>query len=151
MSNKLLGKIKKFDEVLFNKYDIPARDLMKEKLGEKVKDNPDIYGEDLIIDDPNLSFKFLELQVCAEWIGEKYPHPKPFVYERKGHFDDATLFILFDKHLTKALFFSKKMLNKEPKRKKKYSRFFIYEIEWKYVVEYYMENFSIDDLYLLDL
>ena len=29
----MLGKIKKFDEVLYNKYDTPARELLKNKLG----------------------------------------------------------------------------------------------------------------------
>jgi hypothetical protein len=47
----MLGKIKKFDENLYNKYDIPARELLKEKLGDKIKDNPDIYAEDMLIED----------------------------------------------------------------------------------------------------
>ena len=147
----MLGKIKKFDEKLYNKYDIPAREILKNKLGDKIKDNPDIYAEDMIIDDIDCKYKFLEIQACADWIGEKYPHNKPFVFERKGHFDDKTLFILFDKHLTKALLFAKTSLEKIPVRTKKYSRFYKYEVPWNKVVTVYMENFSIEDVYLFQL
>ena len=147
----MLGKIKKFDEKLYNKYDIPAREILKNKLGDKIKDNPDIYAEDMIIDDIDCKYKFLEIQACAEWIGEKYPHNKPFVFERKGHFDDKTLFILFDKHLTKALLFAKTSLEKIPVRTKKYSRYYKYEVPWNKVVTVHMENFSIEDIYLFQL
>ena len=147
----MLGKIKKFDEKLYNKYDIPAREILKNKLGDKIKDNPDIYAEDMIIDDIDCKYKFLEIQACADWIGEKYPHNKPFVFERKGHFDDKTLFILFDKHLTKALLFAKTSLEKIPVRTKKYSRYYKYEVPWNKVVTVYMENFSIEDVYLFQL
>ena len=145
------GKIKKFDEALYNKYDIPARDLLKKKLGDKIKDNPDIYAEDMIIDDILCKYKFLEIQACAEWIGDKYPHDKPFVFERKGHFNDKTLFILFDKHMKKALLFAKTSLEPTPVRTKKYSRFFKYEVQWNKVCTIFMENFSMDDIYLFQL
>jgi hypothetical protein len=147
----MLGKIKKFDEKLYNKYDIPAREILKNKLGDKIKDNPDIYAEDMIIDDIDCKYKFLEIQACADWIGEKYPHNKPFVFERKGHFDDKTLFILFDKHLTKALLFAKTSLEKIPVRTKKYSRFYKYEVPWNKVITVHMENFSIEDVYLFQI
>ena len=147
----MLGKIKKFDEKLYNKYDIPAREILKNKLGDKIKDNPDIYAEDMIIDDIDCKYKFLEIQACADWIGEKYPHNKPFVFERKGHFDDKTLFILFDKHLTKALLFAKTSLETIPVRTKKYSRYYKYEVPWNKVITVHMENFSIEDVYLFQL
>ena len=147
----MLGKIKKFDENLYNKYDIPARELLKEKLGDKIKDNPDIYAEDMLIEDEECKYKFLEIQACADWIGDKYPHEKPFVFERKGHFNDKTLFILFDKHLTKALLFAKTSLEETPVRTKKYSRYFKYEVQWNKVVSIHMENFSIEDIYLFQL
>ena len=147
----MIGKIKKFDEKLYNKYDIPAREILKNKLGDKIKDNPDIYAEDMIIDDIDCKYKFLEIQACADWIGEKYPHNKPFVFERKGHFDDKTLFILFDKHLTKALLFAKTSLEKIPVRTKKYSRYYKYEVPWNKVITVHMENFSIEDIYLFQI
>ncbi len=147
----MLGKIKKFDEKLYNKYDIPARELLKLKLGNKIKDNPDIYGEDMIIEDEDCKYKYLELQVCAEWIGDRYPFEKPFVFERKGHFDNKTLFILFDKHMTKALLFEKTSLEEIPIRTKKYSRYFKYEVPWSKVTTIYMNNFNMDDIYLFQL
>jgi hypothetical protein len=147
----MLGKIKKFDENLYNKYDIPARELLKKKLGDKIKDNPDIYAEDMIIEDEECKYKFLEIQACAEWIGEKYPHEKPFVFERKGHFNNKTLFILFDKHLTKALLFAKTSLEETPVRTKKYSRYFKYEVQWNKVVTVHMEKFSMEDIYLFQI
>ena len=145
------GRIKKFDRVLYDKYDIPARNILKEKLKDNIIDNPDQYAEDMIIVDKNCRFRFLEIQACADWIGEKYPHNKPFVFERKGHFDDKTLFILFDKHLTKALLFAKTSLEKIPVRTKKYSRFYKYEVPWNKVITVHMENFSIEDVYLFQL
>ena len=141
---KLKGKIKKFDEKLYNKYDIPARDIIKNKLGNCVKDNPDIYAEDLILEDESCPYKYIELQVCAKWNSENYPYEYPFVYERKGHFSDDTLFILFNKNMNRGLIFDKKSLNKEPKRIKKYSRTFIYDVPWKNVMSFYVEYFDIE-------
>jgi hypothetical protein len=147
---KLNGKIKKFNEKLYNKYDIPARDLIKKKLGDLVKDNEDIYAEDMVITDPKCKYKFLELQVCATWIND-YPYDKPFVYERKGHFSKDTLFMIFDKNFTKFLMFDKKSLEEKPVRIKKYSRYFIYQVPRSRTVQLYTENFNIDDIYIFQL
>lgn len=143
---KLKGKIKKFDEKLYNKYDLPARLIMKEKLGDLIKDNSDIYAEDMILEDEQCEYKYIELQVCASWTNDKYPFNYPFVYERKGHFSDKTLFIIFDRHMTKGLIFGKNLLNSEPKRIQKYSRIFIYEVGWKNVLPFCTENLDIDVL-----
>lgn len=143
---KLRGKNKKFDEKLYLKYDQPARQIIKEKLGEIIKDNPDIYAEDLILNDEKCSYKYIELQVCANWIQENYPYNYPFVYERKGHFSDDTLFIIFNRNMTKGLIFDKKSLNKEPKRIKKYSKTFIYDVPWRRVLQFYIKHFDIDML-----
>ena len=124
---------------------------MKEKLKDNIIDNPDQYAEDMIIVDKNCRFRFLEIQACAEWIGEKYPHEMPFVYERKGHFDINTLFILFDKHMTQGFMFAREALNKEPVRIKKYSRFFIYQVPWSKVVSFHTCNLSMDDIYLFQI
>ena len=105
----------------------------------------------MIIEDNECKYKFLEIQACAEWIGDKYPHEKPFVFERKGHFSDKTLFILFDRHMTKGYMFAKTSLMCTPVRTKKYSRFFKYEVPWHKVTTVYMENFSMDDIYLFQL
>jgi hypothetical protein len=142
----LKGKNKKFDQVLYDKYDIPARDIVKSKLGVNVKDNPDIYAEDLVIDDPICKYKFIELQVCANWI-DKYPYDEPFVYERKGHFSDDTLFIIFDKNMNRGLLFDKISLKEKPNRIKKYSRTFVYQIPWLRIMPFFVNNLDMDMIY----
>lgn len=136
---KLKGKIKKFDSKLYDKYDQPARKIMKEKLGDCIIDNPDIYAEDMIINIPDCDYKYVELQVCANWIGKDYPYKNPFVYERKGHFSDKTLFIIFNRDMTKGLMFNKKSLEKTPRRLEKYSRLFVYDVPWRCVVTFETE------------
>jgi hypothetical protein len=148
MTSQLKGKIKKFNQKLYNKYDTPARELMKEKLGNIVSDNPDIYAEDMLLN--HHKYKFIELQVCADWIeAAKYPYPEPFVFERKGHFSDDTLYIIFDRHFYNGLLFDKKSLEPEPVRTKKYSRYYIYPVQWKNVLRFTVDDLNIDliDLY----
>lgn len=145
---KLKGRIKKFDQFLFDKYDQPARELIKEKLGDKVQDNPDVYAEDLVINDPKCKYKYIELQVCATWLGDNYPHDLPFVYERKGHFSKDTLYIIFDKNMEKGLLFDRESLKKEPSRIKKYSRTFVYEVPWHRILKIYMNDFDMETIYL---
>jgi hypothetical protein len=125
----LEGKHKAFDSKLYDKYDLPARDKIKEKLKDFVEDNPDKYQEDLIITDPACKYKFIELQVCAQWVNEKYPFEKVFIYERKAHFSPNTLFITFNKFLTKGYIFDAASFEGiNPRRLKKYSREFVYDI-----------------------
>jgi hypothetical protein len=133
---RLKGKIKKFDENLYNKYDQPAREILKEKLGDCIKDNPDIYAEDMLLDLKGCKYKFIEIQVCAEWFTEIFPHKTPFVFERKGHFSDKTLFVMFDKTMTKGLLFDRLSLVKKPRRVRKYSRIFVYDVPWNRVVKF---------------
>lgn len=146
----LKGKIKKFSQELYDKYDIPARNLMKQQLGENnVIDNPDIYGEDMIITNEKCNHKYLELQVCAEWYNDNYPYEKPFVFERKGHFSEDTLFIIFDKNFKRSFVFKKKHLNEKPVRMKKYSKTFIYTIEWNRVYKIDVKDLCIEQLIIL--
>jgi hypothetical protein len=140
-TKKVVGKIKKFDKKLYDKYDIPARNIVKEKLMEYVSDNPNVYAEDLLLNIPDLKYKFLELQVCTKWIEEKFPYDKPFVYSRKNNFSDSTLFLILNKNMTRGLLFDKASLLKTPRRLKKFSRFFVYEVPWNRIL-----NINIDDL-----
>lgn len=132
----LRGRIKKFDKKLYEKYDIPARKIIKEKLGEIVKDNSNIYDQDLILELDKCKYKYIELQVCVAWVNDNYPYSYPYVYERKSRFSDDTLFIILNKDMTKGLLFDRKSLNKEPKRIKKYSKTFIYEVEWYKILQF---------------
>jgi len=143
---KLKGKNKKFNQKLYDKYDIPARNLLKNKLDSYVFDNPDIYAEDMILKDNQCKYKYIEIQVCANWLSDNgpYPHKTPFVYERKGHFDDNTLFIIFDKYFDKGIMFGKHALSKNPVRIKPYSRTMIYPAQWSCSLEFATEDLNID-------
>lgn len=130
LTGGIIGKVKKFSPELYEKYDIPARNKIKEKLKDYVQDNPNIYEEDMILNIPGCKYKFLELQVCVGWLDDKYPYDKPFVYARKNLFSEDTLFLIFDKNMKRGILFDKKSLEIVPRRLKKYSRFFVFEAPW---------------------
>jgi len=141
--NKMTGKLKKFDENLYNKYDIPARNKIKCKLGNLVDDNPDIYAEDMVLNMENCEYKYIELQVCTNWVEEKYPYSYPFVYERKAHFSPKTLFIILNRGMTRGLMFGIDFLRKTPRRLKKHSRYFVYDANsWWNIYQFNTDNFS---------
>ncbi|AYV81805.1 MAG: hypothetical protein Harvfovirus63_8 [Harvfovirus sp.] len=142
------GKIKKFDIKLYNKYDVPAREKIKKLLADCVKDNPDIYEEDMILDIPNYKYKYLELQVCAKWVNDTFPFDKPFVYARKKLFSDRTIFLLMDRHMTCGFLFDQKSLCDEARRVKKYSRSFVYEVPWNRVLKVNLDDFDVETLKL---
>lgn len=142
------GTIKSFDEKLYNKYDIPARNLIKEKLGDIVEDNPDIYAQDLLLKYDGCKYKYIELQVCATWFGEGYPYDKPFVFERKAKFSVDTLYFIFDKHMKKCLIFNRNSLYQQPRRYAKYSRWFVYDVPWHCILPVTIEELSRETLLL---
>lgn len=143
---KLEGKIKKFDMRLYEKYDLPARELLKQKLGNNVQDNPDIYAQDLLLIIDKCKYKYIELQVCTTWVNDKYPYQCPFVYERKASFSNDTLFIVLNKNMSKGLLFDRESLNKKPRRLKKFSRTFVYETPWHRIIEFYFDYFDADTI-----
>ncbi|AYV78911.1 MAG: hypothetical protein Edafosvirus48_2 [Edafosvirus sp.] len=138
---KIVGKKSKFNYDSFCKYDVPAREKVKKVLGDFVTDNPDEYGEDLIINSPSCKYKYLELQVCSSWLNEKYPFNYPYVYARKIRYADDTLFLVLNKCLTKGYIFDMMSFkNVEPRRFKKYSREYVYDIPWHRVMTVYIET-----------
>jgi hypothetical protein len=124
------GKVTTFDKKLHEKYDIPAREALINILGDLVKENEDIYGEDLIFTKENFPYKYLEVQVFSKWETEKFPYCYPFVYSRKMRFSDDTLFITFNKHYTEFIMFDKLSIDKKETRFKKYSREYINLVSW---------------------
>jgi len=133
---KFIGLKSEFDEYLFEKYDIPARNTIKSILGDFVIDNPDKYEQDLIITDSECKYKFLELQVCATWISDSYPFKTLFVYERKKRYDNDTLFLTLSKNFDQGyLFDAKSFKDAKPRRIKKYSREYVYDIPWNRAVK----------------
>ncbi len=124
------GKIKIFDQDLSNKYDTKARDIIKKIMPESVIDNPNIYGEDMIVINKKIPFDFIELQVYGKWKDEKFPYELPFIYERKMKFSAKTLFICFNSSYTKLIMFSRANVCSIKYRIKKYSREYIHYVPW---------------------
>jgi hypothetical protein len=120
--------IKIFNQDLKDHYEKIPRKFIKESLGKTyVKDNDNIYGEDMVLLKDDLSFKYIELQVYGNWIN-KYPFEKPYVFERKMRLSENTLFICFNKDYSKIILFLKDKL----KDRKKFNNNgeYIYTIDW---------------------
>lgn len=127
--NGITGKVTKFDQKLFDKYDVGARNVIKHILGEAVKDNEDQYGEDMIFTIKKFPYKYLELQVCAYWEDE-YPYELPFIYARKMRFSKKTLFLTFNKLFTKCIIFGREYVSETLSRLKKYDREHVHFVHW---------------------
>jgi hypothetical protein len=139
------GKVKTFDEGLSNKFDVKAREVVKQVFGELVCDNPDIYGEDMIVKCSEVPYKYFELQVCGDW-DKKFPYKYPFVYARKMRFSKKTLFITFNKDFTKLLIFDRNAIDDKPTRLVKYSRELVNLVGWGKVMIMETDEFSIDSI-----
>lgn len=129
--NDIPGKVLKFNQKMFDKYDIPARNKIKELLGDNIIDNPNKYGQDMIINIKKCKYKYLELQVCTTWYNDRYPHKTAHIASRKIKYGSDTLFLTFDKHFKYGMIFDTVNVDPgKPKRKEKYSREYIYDIPW---------------------
>lgn len=125
---KLVGKKSAFSQKSFDKYDVPAREIIKNALQDFVIDNPDIYQQDLIITDAECKYKFIELQVFTYWTDQPFPD-ELFVYERKAKYESDTLFITLNKDMTMCLIFDAQSFKySKPRRLKKYSREFVFDV-----------------------
>jgi hypothetical protein len=144
--HKLIGKNKKFDIKLYEKYDIPVRNIIKEKLGQYIKDNENIYEQDMIILDENCKYKYLELQVCVKWTSNIFPYSVPYVYERKAKFSKDTLYMIFNRNMTELLLFDRESLAVRPRRKKKYARNYVYDIPWYRIIKLSVGNLNMDSI-----
>ena len=142
--DNISGKTKKFDPNLHNKYDIKARDIIKNRFPENAFDNENIYGEDLVFKCDNLPYNFIEVQVCSHWDSDIFPYVYPFIYARKMKFSKKTLFIMFNKDYTKVIFFSKKAINATPTRLKKYDREMIHYVPWNKAMMIDTENLTLN-------
>lgn len=129
-NNGMTGKIKVFDQALCDKYDKKSRVIIKQILGDYVDDNPDKYGEDMIVISDEIPYGFIELQVYGRWVEDKFPYDSPFIYERKLRFRDTTLFICFNANYDKLIMFARESVHPKKYRIKKYSKEFIYYVPW---------------------
>jgi hypothetical protein len=126
----LKGKLKVFDKNLSDRYDTRARDIIKECLGNGVIDNPHSFGADMMVVTNRIPYGYIELQVYGQWTDDKFPHPMPYIYERKMNFSNNTLFVCFNASFEKAIIFSKSCIDSKKYRAKKYSREYIHYIPW---------------------
>lgn len=134
------GQIRCFNEKLLKRYDEPIRNKLKNILGDFILDNPDIYQQDFIINSDECRFKYLEVQICAKWIND-YPYDNLTVYARKLKYDKDTLFLTVSKTLHEGYLFSYESIEKNnPKRVKKYSREFVYNVPWNKALKVYIDN-----------
>jgi hypothetical protein len=137
----LVGMRHVFDQHLHDKYDIPARQKIKEILGKYVEENSDQYQQNMILKIIKCKYKYLELQVCADWHDE-YPHNRVFVYERKAKYGSDTLYLTLNRSMTKGYIFSRDAFEDKPRRLKKYSREFVYDIKRSHALHVTMDEFN---------
>ena len=131
----------KFNEYLHNKYDLPARDKLKDALHDFIYENPDPYKQDFIINSDTCKYKYIEVQVCSKWINEIYPMDTVWIYARKSVYDSDTLFITLSKNLKYGFIFDANSLEGvKPRRLKKYSREFVYDIPWYRIMKVAIET-----------
>lgn len=132
---KAIGKRKDFDQELSDRYDTPARLRIKEVLGDMIRDNPDKTGADMLINCKGCRFKYLELQICANWWqGHRFPHPRVYIFARKIHYGPDTLFLVMNRDMSEGYLFSIGKEDYEQLRKRrlrKWSREWVYELPWR--------------------
>ena len=142
----MTGKVKVFDKNLSNKYDVKARQIIRDLLGKGVMDNPKTYGEDILVLTDQIPYGYIELQVYGKWTDDKFPKPMPYIYERKMKFNPNTLFICFNASFEKAIIFSKSCINEKKHRPKKYSREFIHYVPWHKTMTIDVSKLSYDKI-----
>lgn len=141
-----IGKTKRFSEKLLKKYDEPLRIKLKKILGDFIKDNDDIYAQDFIITDPECKYKYLEVQVVSKWL-ETYPYKNVYLYERKLRYGSDTLYLTVSSNFMNGFLFAipdKEKKKLKPRRFKKYSRMFVYDVPWKLISRVYIDH--LDDI-----
>jgi hypothetical protein len=139
------GKVVVFDQVKHDKYDIEARNVLKIYLKDDIKDNENIYGEDMIFTRENFPYKYLEVQVHGYW-EKDFPYVCPFVYERKMKFDNSTLFICFNKYYSELIMFDRESICKTSSKLKKYDRENVHFVSWSKVMRLKTINLNINTI-----
>ena len=141
----ITGKVKKFNQEKCDKYDVKARNIIKNIFGDLIKDNEDIYGEDMIFTQKNFPYKYLELQVCSYW-EDTFPYEYPFVYARKMKFSKKTLFLTFNKYYTKCIIFGREHVSENSGRLKKYDRECVNFVQWGKTMEIITADLSLNSI-----
>lgn len=136
------GSVKKFDKKLFDKYDTDARNIIKNILGNDIKDNENQYGEDMVFTLKPFPYKYLEIQVMSTWECNAFPYICPFVYARKMRFSEKTLFVSFNKFLSEMVIFGRDCISNIPSRLKKYDREIIHYVPWAKCIKIKTNQFT---------
>lgn len=145
--NGMMGKIKIFDQKLSDTFDTKSRNLIKKILGtDMVDDNPNKYGEDMIVINKLIPYDYIELQVYGKWTNEYFPYNMPFVYERKLKFCARTLFICFNSKYDELIMFCRTSIHPKKYRVKKYSREMMCYVPWSKAVRIYTKDFTTESI-----
>tara|TARA_E500000318_G_C3535276_1_gene202284 strand:+ start:710 stop:1156 length:447 start_codon:yes stop_codon:yes gene_type:complete len=100
---------KQFDQPLFEKHDAAARAATSAFIrdqGWEVRENPDIYAQDLIATKGDAEL-LIECEVKVVWDGGAFPFDTVQLPERKRKFfTPNTIFFVWNKDLSDAVYFS---------------------------------------------
>lgn len=132
---RTIGAHSRFSQEMYEKYDIPARDVVKKYLKEKVEEHPNEKKQDFILKcalkKNKKKYKYLEVQVITDWYGFEYPHKTLWIYERKKFYDSDTMYLTLNRNMTFGYIFDRDSFNDiKPRRKRKYAREFVIDIPW---------------------
>ena len=109
-------------------------------------DNPNPLAPDLLILNKKSNYKYLELQVCTNWIN-KFPYDNVYIFERKVKYGKDCLFLTLNRNLTEGYIFDISSLQyQKPRRIKKYSRDFVFDIPWRKCINISLEDDLCDDI-----
>jgi len=99
---------KAFSTTLHGKYDDIARQVTMhcmERKGYKMRENPNIYAQDLIAEKDGNKF-YVECEVKTVWKGDAFPYDTVQLPERKKKFfSKPTLFFIWNNDMTTAATF----------------------------------------------
>jgi len=131
-----------FSKEMHQKWDIPARKVILEKLGDFVKENPEETMQDFIINDKEFIFDYLEVQVKVNWDCPSYPDKVFRLHPRKLRYGNNTLFITFNNTMSEGYVFNFIGLDLTPHRIKKYSRKWVVDIPWNRLIKFRTSELS---------
>ncbi len=112
---------KKFSQELFNENDVACRNAaegVKQELGiDKLEDNPNVYGVDLIGSLDGEFVSYVEVERKLVWEGKDFPYQTVNLPGRKKKFVDLILptqFVIFNKDYSYAIIIHRDVVAASP-------------------------------------